>query len=74
MILVMGVTGTGKSYFINKLREGAASVGHDISSRTSCVQIFESRSLIPANRYCRRQHDPDDFEWKSHCDRRHSGV
>lgn len=33
MILVMGVTGSGKSYFINKLANGnVVKVGDDLSS------------------------------------------
>jgi predicted GTPase len=33
MILVMGVTGSGKSYFINKLANGGAVVeGHTLKS------------------------------------------
>ena len=33
MILVMGVTGSGKSYFINKLADGnVVQVGDDLSS------------------------------------------
>ncbi|KAJ9607870.1 hypothetical protein H2200_007949 [Cladophialophora chaetospira] len=42
MILVMGVTGTGKSYFINKLKEGAAGVGHDILSHTADVNMIQT--------------------------------
>lgn len=32
MILVMGVTGSGKSYFINQLAKGAVVEGHGVSS------------------------------------------
>lgn len=32
MILVMGVTGSGKSYFINRLAEGAVDEGHELRS------------------------------------------
>jgi predicted GTPase len=32
MILVMGVTGSGKSYFINKLAKGAVLEGHGVRS------------------------------------------
>lgn len=33
MVLVMGVTGAGKSYFINKLKEGAMEEGEGLQSR-----------------------------------------
>jgi hypothetical protein len=32
MILVMGVTGSGKSYFVNQLQSGSARVGHTLES------------------------------------------
>lgn len=32
MILVMGPTGAGKSYFIDKLKEGCVTVGHSLES------------------------------------------
>jgi predicted GTPase len=32
MILIMGVTGSGKSYFINKLADGAVVEGHSLKS------------------------------------------
>jgi signal recognition particle GTPase len=32
MILVMGVTGSGKSYFINKLAKNAVVEGHSVRS------------------------------------------
>ncbi len=32
MVLVMGVTGAGKSYFVNKLREGAVVEGDGLES------------------------------------------
>jgi predicted GTPase len=32
MILIMGVTGSGKSYFINKLSNGAVIEGHSLKS------------------------------------------
>lgn len=33
MILVMGATGAGKSYFINQLKQGCVTVGHSLQSR-----------------------------------------
>ena len=33
MILVMGVTGSGKSFFINKLKQNSVVEGHDLRSR-----------------------------------------
>lgn len=33
LILVMGVTGAGKSYFINKLKANSVAEGHDLTSR-----------------------------------------
>jgi predicted GTPase len=35
MILVMGVTGAGKSYFVNKLQAGAVIEGHNLNSGVS---------------------------------------
>ena len=32
MILVMGVTGSGKSYFVNKLQSGSVTEGHTLRS------------------------------------------
>lgn len=32
MVLVMGVTGAGKSYFVNKLKEGAVVEGDGLES------------------------------------------
>ncbi|KAJ4346018.1 hypothetical protein N0V95_005801, partial [Ascochyta clinopodiicola] len=39
MILVMGVTGSGKSYFINKLAQGAVAEGHKLRSKTTECQV-----------------------------------
>ncbi|KAF3051883.1 hypothetical protein E8E11_011085 [Didymella keratinophila] len=39
MILIMGVTGSGKSYFINQLAHGSVVEGHGVSSETSDCQI-----------------------------------
>lgn len=39
MILVMGVTGAGKSHFINQLAEGAVAEGHELRS-SNCFLIF----------------------------------
>ncbi|KAL1648301.1 hypothetical protein SLS61_006992 [Didymella pomorum] len=39
MILVMGVTGSGKSYFINKLAKGAVLEGHGVRSETRDCQV-----------------------------------
>ncbi len=36
MILVMGVTGSGKSYFINQLAKDSVVEGHGVSSGESC--------------------------------------
>ncbi|KAH6629648.1 P-loop containing nucleoside triphosphate hydrolase protein [Boeremia exigua] len=41
MILVMGVTGSGKSYFINKLAKGSVVEGHGVRSETSDCQIVQ---------------------------------
>jgi predicted GTPase len=39
MIVVMGVTGSGKSYFINKLKEGATEEGRHLAAcRSSAIQ------------------------------------
>ncbi|EEU42228.1 uncharacterized protein NECHADRAFT_6950, partial [Fusarium vanettenii 77-13-4] len=38
VILVMGPTGAGKSYFINKLKRGGAQVGHSLRSETAGCQ------------------------------------
>lgn len=38
MILVMGVTGSGKSYFINKLAQGAVAEGHKLRSSEFVTQ------------------------------------
>jgi predicted GTPase len=32
MVLVMGITGSGKSYFVNKLKEGATVIGDTMDS------------------------------------------
>ncbi|KAF1850456.1 uncharacterized protein K460DRAFT_412159 [Cucurbitaria berberidis CBS 394.84] len=39
MILVMGVTGSGKSYFINKLAQGSVTEGAGLRSETETCQI-----------------------------------
>lgn len=33
LVLVMGVTGAGKSYFVNKLKPNSVEEGHSIESR-----------------------------------------
>ncbi|KAI8672096.1 hypothetical protein LRP88_03393 [Fusarium phalaenopsidis] len=38
VILVMGPTGAGKSYFINKLKRGGAQVGHSLRAETTRCQ------------------------------------
>jgi len=43
MILVMGVTGSGKSYFINKLQAGAAVEGRNLRSETSECDIVRCK-------------------------------
>jgi len=43
MILVMGVTGAGKSYFINKLQTGAALEGKNLRSETSKCDIVRCK-------------------------------
>ncbi|KAH9224083.1 P-loop containing nucleoside triphosphate hydrolase protein [Leptodontidium sp. 2 PMI_412] len=43
MILVMGVTGTGKSYFVNQLKGGAVAEGATLDSCTAVCQIVETR-------------------------------
>ncbi|KAF9869947.1 hypothetical protein CkaCkLH20_12556 [Colletotrichum karsti] len=52
VILVMGVTGAGKSYFLNQLKSQCVKEGHSLSSETQgcqAVQIYldgdESRSI-----------------------------
>ncbi|CZR55811.1 uncharacterized protein PAC_05699 [Phialocephala subalpina] len=42
MVLVMGVTGAGKSYFVNKLKEGSTVEGATLTSCTSVCQIVET--------------------------------
>jgi len=39
MILVMGVTGSGKSYFINQLKSGAVEEGPGLRSGTHCESV-----------------------------------
>jgi predicted GTPase len=43
MILVMGVTGSGKSYFVNKLQAGAAVEGHNLNAGRSKSQAHDDR-------------------------------
>jgi predicted GTPase len=38
MVLVMGITGSGKSYFVNQLNPGAASEGSTLNSCSSICQ------------------------------------
>ena len=42
MILVMGLTGAGKSYFINKLKEGSVVESSQIFSKTSKCTMIET--------------------------------
>jgi len=43
MVLVMGITGSGKSYFVNQLKSGAVLEGDTLESCTSICQIVETR-------------------------------
>ncbi|KAF4633013.1 hypothetical protein G7Y89_g5118 [Cudoniella acicularis] len=43
MVLVMGITGSGKSYFVNTLKQGSVGIGHTMDSCTSEPQIVETR-------------------------------
>ncbi|CZR68363.1 uncharacterized protein PAC_18262 [Phialocephala subalpina] len=43
MVLVMGNTGSGKSYFVNKLKEGATIESNSLYSCTGTCQIVEAR-------------------------------
>lgn len=43
LVLIMGVTGAGKSYFINKLRPNSVAEGHGITSR-ECSQQCRDRA------------------------------
>jgi predicted GTPase len=45
MILVMGVTGSGKSYFINRLAAGTAVEGHNLKSGMWFVRAERPSSL-----------------------------
>lgn len=49
MVLVMGVTGAGKSYFINKLKEGAVEEGEGLQSRM--LLVFNLQAIDPAIMY-----------------------
>jgi len=43
MILLMGVTGSGKSYFLNQLVAGASKEGHGIhSGKPGCDELNDS--------------------------------
>ncbi|KAF2108802.1 P-loop containing nucleoside triphosphate hydrolase protein [Lophiotrema nucula] len=42
LIMVMGVTGSGKSYFINQLRPNSAAEGHGLQSETKVCQIVRT--------------------------------
>ena len=44
MVLVMGVTGSGKSYFINKLAEGSVKEGPGLQAGT-CTSIASGSCL-----------------------------
>ncbi|KAF2258544.1 hypothetical protein CC78DRAFT_426885, partial [Lojkania enalia] len=43
IVLVMGVTGAGKSYFINKLRPDSVIEGHGLRSQTKACALIETR-------------------------------
>ncbi|KAL2060286.1 hypothetical protein VTL71DRAFT_9681 [Oculimacula yallundae] len=43
MVLLMGTTGAGKSFFINKLKEGATVIGDDLYSCTATCQLVLTR-------------------------------
>lgn len=46
MILVMGVTGSGKSHFINKLVEGATTEFPGMRSGENLNEVQENHQLI----------------------------
>lgn len=52
LVLVMGVTGAGKSYFINQLKPASVVEGHGLGSREcSCASAWErSLTLFPPQR------------------------
>ncbi|KAH7385572.1 P-loop containing nucleoside triphosphate hydrolase protein [Phaeosphaeria sp. MPI-PUGE-AT-0046c] len=41
LVLVMGVTGAGKSYFINKLKPNSVAEGHGIASQTKSCKLVQ---------------------------------
>ncbi|KAH8656042.1 P-loop containing nucleoside triphosphate hydrolase protein [Tricladium varicosporioides] len=43
MVLLMGSTGSGKSYFINKLKEGSVVEGESLYSCTTTCQVIQTR-------------------------------
>lgn len=49
MVLVMGVAGVGKSYFINKLKEGAVEEGEGLQSRTPLTSILPAIDSTRSN-------------------------
>ena len=71
MILVMGVTGSGKSFFINKLKQNSVVEGHDLRSRMNPGALefasAESRSNVNSRnqnvRSCTNQY------WDNGCNR-----
>lgn len=42
MVFIMGITGAGKSYFINKLKEGSVVESSSMNSTTSRCQVIET--------------------------------
>lgn len=47
MVLVMGVTGAGKSYFINKLADGeVARTGADLRSCTTSLLLHSIKMIL----------------------------
>lgn len=42
MVLVMGVTGAGQIYFIDKLKEGAVEEGEGLQSRMPLASILRA--------------------------------
>ncbi|KAH6664838.1 hypothetical protein B0J14DRAFT_493082 [Halenospora varia] len=43
MVLVMGITGSGKSFFVNTLKKGSVLIGETMESCTSKPQIVETK-------------------------------
>jgi ABC-type lipoprotein export system ATPase subunit len=67
MILVMGVTGSGKSYFINRLAAGATPEGHTLISGKSTTEAACKNLTATRNR---RMPDCPTPSWPEICCRR----